>query len=945
MSKAKNPASFTEPPARVAVDAPSAPADIPPLSQSNPQPDPLVEAWCDEALKHEEWHSEASVFVDEGKGARQLPSWLPEAVAWERAAEVVARRAGEEATPTFAASHNCDFAIDSTRAWGERRRPLRRDPALASLVELVATYGPARSWPLPWEVSYPRDDDSQKPAVNAGGKYVVKLWFAGVFRRVVVDDYVPVDEAGDPVVLSSAEPRELWPTVLAKAIYKLWALVGAGQLADFVGFACRALAGWLPGGATDDALRGLPTCDVAEVALEATAAAPTSPSKRQRRRVKTREPTADALMAAAEARNAASRHLRERLFTTRDELILIVMEDTVSPLLAVVRDEGFEPEVLVEWHCPEAKPEHFREPLPLPAHHLVTMAELERAQKVAVATGHCLEHVAAVDWAPLPPPKPMFLYTHHETPLTVFLETRAGAYLALRSLRLFGREVPDPVPAPVPAPAPAVEERAPVCFKLDLPEGQRFATDTFVVPAGFYQVRCAALHGARGLFASSSVFSFESWCDAYRNALGDAVEEVEGEHAAVPADTDRVLFRHLVEPAEASEVSLKLWFSEPRERPYVRLHYVDRATGEAAWLPLLEATRTVSSAGLVLTCVVRADRPLPSGAWALYARSPRSVALTPLEDVVYSRFEGSYRPNAQLRFFRDVIQTRVRPLYAVLDVCGVENLPLELRVYRRADLVDAVKGRGSVRIPCIWPDKDDDAPLVLEAFLDSDLFDVPVDLRSLEPYRSAVVKDDETPSSLQWRLEIAAAEPATLRPHADDEAANFALRQSWESSEPGRAERAAALRAQYLDPPSKKPPEKPPKKGGKEPDPEDARIEALGSVVLRDVELARQQLRRSLPAPVVVTAPPSSLPFVRTADQVATDAQRRAQRLAEVEDTPDNVKDRIARAADQTKRHLADHVAALRAWRASVLDAAQPALAAREAYRLAVAQPPSAGAA
>lgn len=89
------------------------------------------------------------------------------------------------------------------------------------------------------------------------GKYHVKLFFGGSWRIVVVDDRVPVDEAGNMLLCHSSEQREMWPTILAKAVYKLLHDVGYSRLAFFEdcattgisylqALATYMLTGWLP---------------------------------------------------------------------------------------------------------------------------------------------------------------------------------------------------------------------------------------------------------------------------------------------------------------------------------------------------------------------------------------------------------------------------------------------------------------------------------------------------------------------------------------------------------------------------------------------------------------------------------------------------------------------------------------------------------------------------
>ncbi|EGZ05735.1 calpain-like cysteine protease C2 [Phytophthora sojae] len=73
--------------------------------------------------------------------------------------------------------------------------------------------------PFLWQAIYPQDS-SGHPAYNAGGKYSVKLFVFGRWRRVDVDDKLPVDSEGNVIYLASSMKNEIWPSLLVKALYK-----------------------------------------------------------------------------------------------------------------------------------------------------------------------------------------------------------------------------------------------------------------------------------------------------------------------------------------------------------------------------------------------------------------------------------------------------------------------------------------------------------------------------------------------------------------------------------------------------------------------------------------------------------------------------------------------------------------------------------------------------
>lgn len=70
-----------------------------------------------------------------------------------------------------------------------------------------------------WELIYPHAPGTCHPVYNPYGKYVVKLFVEGSFRKVTVDDGLPVDELGRPLITVTSL-RELWPAILVKAVFK-----------------------------------------------------------------------------------------------------------------------------------------------------------------------------------------------------------------------------------------------------------------------------------------------------------------------------------------------------------------------------------------------------------------------------------------------------------------------------------------------------------------------------------------------------------------------------------------------------------------------------------------------------------------------------------------------------------------------------------------------------
>mmetsp|Transcript_116903 Transcript_116903/g.203453 ORF Transcript_116903/g.203453 Transcript_116903/m.203453 type:complete len:1257 (-) Transcript_116903:77-3847(-) len=99
-----------------------------------------------------------------------------------------------------------------------------------------------------WELISPQEpiDGVTFPVYNPMGKYVVKLYFQGAWRKVVIDDRLPTDGPGDSL-FTATEAKEIWPALLAKAMLK--ALTPRNQqhlFQDPVWCLMTLMGGWIP---------------------------------------------------------------------------------------------------------------------------------------------------------------------------------------------------------------------------------------------------------------------------------------------------------------------------------------------------------------------------------------------------------------------------------------------------------------------------------------------------------------------------------------------------------------------------------------------------------------------------------------------------------------------------------------------------------------------------
>jgi hypothetical protein len=139
------------------------------------------------------------------------------------------------------------------------------DPLMCATFELVRRYSATLlsnpECPYLWRAIHPQLPDG-RPCYNPAGRYCVKLFVAGTWRKVYVSDAVPIDGAGRAAVAGSAAPQELWPMLLSKAVYTVYTACGYHSVfanlglasaapsatdtaAAFVAFALHTLTGWL----------------------------------------------------------------------------------------------------------------------------------------------------------------------------------------------------------------------------------------------------------------------------------------------------------------------------------------------------------------------------------------------------------------------------------------------------------------------------------------------------------------------------------------------------------------------------------------------------------------------------------------------------------------------------------------------------------------------------
>ncbi|RQM27344.1 hypothetical protein B5M09_007783 [Aphanomyces astaci] len=694
--------------------------------------------------------------------------------------------------------------------------------------------------PYFWEAIYPQTvtaTNRRIPTVNPGGKYLVKLFVMGKWRKVEVDDRMPLDDQGKVVVLSSSQPSEIWPTLLAKAIYKVFAWTNTlstmnhpSTVSQSVGFILNALAGW-----KSRAYVGLSDLNAAEAIAK------------------------NVLLVCSMA------SIKTRHFNSSCGEAFVMSSIRTSGQSFSINIFTLQPNV--------------------PPHDTLSFTsesiEYHKLTTVVLHTIPTYTHQLVQEWTvqvdTTNPDNPQRIQRPYSNALPKFLTVQVPDTVSSTMLYVTLTCAPvaaadDVLHAPSDRGMLLVEKQqlswpTPPAATINQNAGVLKPNVTWpfeVVGPGthVYRLYPHDLQNGYSLEVESDVPIFvHSVVDCLRDICHMNVETLDASYDAMAAGTWHVVHRFNMTVTATSgsrnRLYLGLHMYDADASPYFHVHLVHNNTSSATELPSvstrlnllggyfdLNPANASESYTVVLECLPCPNVVIPPGVFTITVASDWTIQ-APLTQypVVSSVFSGSYTPNKYLTLFRDVFGpdageddakakagTATSSIHTSLKLStSVANAAVKLEVLDAATgnlLVKATNYNNTQVMqlpPCV-----DGGGYIIQGRFDETRWVVPDALRSVQPFSGLIAKPTEAASPDQigsvvpvpdsatatsppvpdggqrqdgttsWRLEVFGLVPARLTPDCTALNKFAAIKHGWEVAERGREVRGVVSRLLFL---------------------------------------------------------------------------------------------------------------------------------------------------
>ena len=190
------------------------PSEVSVLKRSSVIASGLFMPWLDEEVKGFHYSTPDGTPYKDPDGLLKLSDRQREMLhKWARPSEIMGLRGFKRGTKPV--------MIKALTPYSIRQRCVTDCSFIASLC-ICAAFERRFKRRLITSIVYPQDVDGM-PIFNPHGKYMVKLWLNGVARRVIIDDFLPIDFRGNLLCSHTSYTfgLELWVAIIEKAYMKL----------------------------------------------------------------------------------------------------------------------------------------------------------------------------------------------------------------------------------------------------------------------------------------------------------------------------------------------------------------------------------------------------------------------------------------------------------------------------------------------------------------------------------------------------------------------------------------------------------------------------------------------------------------------------------------------------------------------------------------------------